>query len=808
VRRFRTFYWLFPIVVTLLIFCLTTPVVASGHVTPTQWPSSNNMSPKMEGWPNGIRFYGEDRYQTNLAMILALRGAGSFPFGSPDPTSASAQNLAKANGWWGVGYCPKALIIVAGDSPSDALAAAALSDPTGLSSEPYLRRSASADPLFDPVGGFARVDTDYAPVVITVSSRDGGDSLAAAAMLAINDMRSGGCSNARQAIIIGGFQAISSEIEVELLEIGINEVFRVGGANRYETAARVAYSLGTESIPDSVFGCADPSAGDVSTQMGYYANSVVEWRKSSTECELWGNTVVLADGIVGADALAAGWWTSYWQVPVLLHNGSERLPSETIKALQTLDIDNLVILGGEERISAVVETQAIELSGAAVRRVGGSNRYSTSVAMAKHFGGWWPVVSGRGFESSIFCVAAVSGNQSDAQGWADALGAGPWCSAASGAAANPGAPQRALDPSNGANPIEIHRSARPGHDAVPILLVAAGEDDLPQEILEFLQNIFEPADNWCSSVARVGNCISPGFFVGFGGESVLSKKAVSKLSALASGGRASAQIRTPSEINDSFLTELDMSPIYHNSGVGTKMACVERGEVTTGRWLALGFDSDERVRTNVDAMMRRWNVTDADGVTRTSGVSAPGCISFNSGLADVTWLRSVGIDGRASKKQLFDMNKTKKVSFTAPLNMVSPAISTGIDSTSDASKGGQTSLSFLTVDTKIGMLSNGFINVIKSAGLTVTLNRGIDAPNKAVDRFTATWTISDSEVSIAGVASGEAMLVNGTWKLRGATDLTGGSVNGRGGFSADLTTNSLGQSDDVISWEIDAIPHK
>ena len=30
----------------------------------------------------------------------------------------------------------------------------------------------------------------------------------------------------------------------------------------------------------------------------------------------------------GADALAAGWWTSFWQVPVLLHDGSSTLPRD------------------------------------------------------------------------------------------------------------------------------------------------------------------------------------------------------------------------------------------------------------------------------------------------------------------------------------------------------------------------------------------------------------------------------------------------------------------------------------------------
>ena len=51
----------------------------------------------------------------------------------------------------------------------------------------------------------------------------------------------------------------------------------------------------------------------------HYGNAVIEFRnKTAQGCILRGRTVVLADGIAGADALAAGWWTSEWQVPVLL----------------------------------------------------------------------------------------------------------------------------------------------------------------------------------------------------------------------------------------------------------------------------------------------------------------------------------------------------------------------------------------------------------------------------------------------------------------------------------------------------------
>ncbi|MGA1076308.1 MAG: hypothetical protein ACO307_14425, partial [Ilumatobacteraceae bacterium] len=120
---------------------------------PTQWPDTTTTDPGIETWANAIRFAGPDRAQTAQALALGLRGDGGYPFDTTDPSSGGASD--DASGWWGAATCPRAIIVVAGDTPADALAASALSDPTDNSTEPYLQRSAAADPLFDPVGGFA-----------------------------------------------------------------------------------------------------------------------------------------------------------------------------------------------------------------------------------------------------------------------------------------------------------------------------------------------------------------------------------------------------------------------------------------------------------------------------------------------------------------------------------------------------------------------------------------------------------------------------------------------------------------------------
>ena len=284
----------------------------------SRWPAGPGASPRIEGVAHALRFLGADRFETNLATTLALRGKGGFPYTTSDRTSGGASSLGTASGWWGARSCPKSVIVVAGDNFADALAATSLSDPTDRSAGPLLERVAAADPLFDPIGGFARVDMAVAPIIVTASGRQGATTLSISSRIAAQDMSEGGCTTARTAVIVGGAGAVPRSIEPDLLSVGYTQVFRVAGVDRFDTAARVAQALGTKPIPDGTIGCADSDVTDSSARMAWYAQSVVELRDSPTACRLLGRTVVLADGGTGADALAAGWWTSFWQVPVLL----------------------------------------------------------------------------------------------------------------------------------------------------------------------------------------------------------------------------------------------------------------------------------------------------------------------------------------------------------------------------------------------------------------------------------------------------------------------------------------------------------
>tara|TARA_Y100001970_G_scaffold200763_1_gene244215 strand:+ start:3835 stop:6234 length:2400 start_codon:yes stop_codon:yes gene_type:complete len=776
-----------------------------GWISPSQWPSVV-LNPKIDGWPNAARIWGPDRYQTALSGVLSLRGSGGFPYETPDPSSAGAQDLGSADQWWGTGRCPKSFIVVAGDVTADALAATALSDPAGLSSEPYLRRSASADPLFDPIGGYSRVNTDFAPIIVTASNRDGSVSLTNAARLAAKDLSSGGCE-ARQAIIVGGPAAVPAGVDEELISIGVDEVFRVFGATRYSSAASVAVALQTFPVPDGISECADKSVVDGTAQMGFYANSVVEWRPGPNECHLLGKTVVIADGLTGVDALAAGWWTSYWQVPVLLHNRSGSLPDETAAALELLDVSNLLILGGSSRINDNVVEQAVAITGAVPYRIAGRDRYETSIAMAKHLGGWWPSGRAMEYEGSILCFAGSSGVKRETVGWADTLAAGAWCGNATYSASNLTAPDRALGPINGRMPMIAEYKERRGRDAVPIILIPAGRSELPDSVFRFLTEAYEPADYWCSSVSSGEGCALPGYAVVFGGPNVVPESVISRISALVSGGSSTSQPPPTLTLRDAFSSELSMAPLFHESGQGVLKMCALRSGYTDARWLAVTRDRDPHVTDYFDVMLAGWHLADADGTVRGSASSAPGCFGIERGDEKIVSLKSVGIDGRTSQLVHYGTDLTRRTALTGPIVHNNPIAVSGMDTDFDPTWGGETTMSFLDLSPFVGMAAEGLMTSVGSAGVTLVLRRGRNLVNDEPDTFSATWTVETSAGSLYGSAEGEARLVGASWLFRGRSQIDGGTLpysGGIGGFSADLSLNQQGMGDDTLHWRFDA----
>ena len=783
------------------------PANAAADVPPpTQWPDSEVLAPGIETWNNAIRLRGPDREQTSLALALALRGNGDYPFDTPDPTSGGAPTLADADDWWGVGTCPRAIIVVAGDTPADSLAASALSDPSDRSTEPFLQRSAAADPLFDPIGGFARVDTQAAPIIVTRSARQGATALGPAARVAALDLRSGGCTLARQAIVVGGTGAVPAAVDAELVSLGYDEVFRVAGADRYATAAAITDALGTGTFVPSATPCSDAVVDDGDARMGWYGNAAVELRASATSCRVLGRTVVLAEGLTGADALAAGWWTSFWQVPVLLHDGSDRLPTATVGALTTRGIDHVIALGGPARIPDSVVADVERLTGAEVVRIAGADRYETSAKMARQLGGWWPTGRADEYSGAMVCLAASSGTGATGQGWPDALGAGPWCGAAGGAAVGATAPDRALAPLTGEQPV-TSGAVPPRHDADPVLLVRAGATALPPSVEQLLGAAFEPTDSYCTSVAAPQGCTTPGFVVVAGGRAVVPPEVVARAASLAAGGAPSAGGAAPPALDRAFHTSLDLSPVYATTPAPDQL-CVPRDGYVDARWLTvLPGDASTAVSAAADVMLDGRYVRDADGVVRTSGVGAPACVAFDGAGRDEVRARSVGIAGRVGPASTFVIGD--RLTLTAPVTDTGPDAASGTPTGDDSSNGGSTTQTYLTAAPDAGVVIGGTAALLASASVTVTIVRGVDLPSATgVDRFTATIGLDGPSGTVTAIATGEALFAAGTWELRGRVAVDGGTAGvapAAGGFVADLDAGATPDfADDSISWRFDA----
>ncbi len=190
--------------------------------------------------------------------------------------------------------------------------------------------------------------------------------------------------------IVGGTARIPAGVEPQLEELGF-EVVRHAGANRYETAAKVA--------------------------------DVVRTRESSTEV-----LVALGDhpieGRAFPDALSAGSFGAHLGLPVVLtESGSLPEPSRAFLAKRTWK-DGATIFGGTGAVSAEVEAQIAAAARAATTRIAGSDRFDTSARTADELlQRWADLEAERGADPNAepigWQVVLASGRN-----WPDALGAG------------------------------------------------------------------------------------------------------------------------------------------------------------------------------------------------------------------------------------------------------------------------------------------------------------------------------------------------------------------------------------------------
>jgi|GEM_PF-1283846 len=124
------------------------------------------------------------------------------------------------------------------------------------------------------------------------------------------------------------------------------------------------------------------------------------------------DTVILASGEQFADALSAGPLAKKYNAPILL-TSSESIGVDTLKEIASLHPKKIIIIGGNGAISSNVEDKIKAAGYADIDRIGGKDRFETSVMVAKRLGETHKavIVSGKSYPDalSIAPIAAKLG---------------------------------------------------------------------------------------------------------------------------------------------------------------------------------------------------------------------------------------------------------------------------------------------------------------------------------------------------------------------------------------------------------------
>lgn len=148
-----------------------------------------------------------------------------------------------------------------------------------------------------------------------------------------------------KAIILGGSGAISPDIEVELRNLGINSIERLGGANRFAVSTNIAEQVITERTRQAI----------------------------------------IVNGTDFPDALSVASYAGIIEQPILLVR-KDTLPSEVTTFLDNNpNISSFIIVGGTLAVSEGIKN-ALESYGG-VYRISGLNRYDTSAQVSEFYNG-------------------------------------------------------------------------------------------------------------------------------------------------------------------------------------------------------------------------------------------------------------------------------------------------------------------------------------------------------------------------------------------------------------------------------------
>jgi len=190
---------------------------------------------------------------------------------------------------------------------------------------------------------------------------------------------------AENAHIVGGTAAVSAAVETELTKmLGAGHVVRIAGANRYETANKVAVKAAAIPVPGDPMGTTGTLASGATAGSAPVTPKIGGAPRSTVSPAADGSQAIIATGANFPDALAASPMAALMHIPVFLA-GPNGLSAETLQAMDDCMVEGAVILGGESAISAATETSLETKYGDdQVTRISGADRYETAVAIA----GW------------------------------------------------------------------------------------------------------------------------------------------------------------------------------------------------------------------------------------------------------------------------------------------------------------------------------------------------------------------------------------------------------------------------------------
>ena len=150
--------------------------------------------------------------------------------------------------------------------------------------------------------------------------------------------------NPERIVVLGGTSAVSQGVADALAPYATTGVFRVEGADRYATAAKVS---------ETFF--------------------------------LTASRVFIATGQAFADALTGGAGIAGTTGGPLLLTLRDSLPPATVAELQRLQPADIVVLGGESAVSAAVFAQLDQYASDPVQRRAGADRYGTGTMVSAFF---------------------------------------------------------------------------------------------------------------------------------------------------------------------------------------------------------------------------------------------------------------------------------------------------------------------------------------------------------------------------------------------------------------------------------------